>query len=90
MKKAFPELIDLAETRAGARCDNVSVLALEWHDKAVPAPVEPLTVPMEDSRTDVQDFTATDPDFMHMTDADIERQIAEIKKALKKHEPVKK
>ena len=90
MKKAFVELIDLAETRAGARCDNVSVLALEWHEKAVPAPVEPLTVPMEDSRTDVQDFSATDPDFMHMSDADIERQIAEIKKALKKHEPVKK
>jgi serine/threonine protein phosphatase PrpC len=90
VKKAFPELIDLAETRAGARCDNVSVLALEWHEKAVPAPEEPLTVPMDELPTDVRDFSATDPDFMHMTDADIERQIAEIKKALKKHEPVKK
>ena len=90
MKKAFAELIDLAEARAGARCDNVSVLALEWHDKAVPAPEEPVTVPMDDMPTDVRDFSATDPDFMHMTDADIERQIAEIKKALKKHEPAKK
>jgi len=89
-KKAFPELMDLAETRAGPRCDNISVLALQWHDKAVPAPVEPLTVPMDDVPTDVRDFTATEPDFMHMTDADIERQIAEIKKALKKHDPAKK
>ena len=90
MRRAFPDLIMLAETRAGARCDNVSVLAIEWHDKAVPAPEEPVTVPMDEIPTDVKDFSATDPDFMHMTDADIERQIAEIKKALKKHEPGKK
>jgi len=90
MKKALPELIDLAETRAGARCDNISVLAVEWQEKAVPAPVEPVTVPMDDMPTDGRDATGTEPDFMHMTDADIERQIAEIKKALKKHEPVKK
>jgi len=87
MKKAFPELVDLAETRAGARCDNVSVLAIEWHEKAVPAPVEPVTVAMDDLSDDARDVSAAKPDFMHMTDADIERQIAEIKKALKNHEP---
>jgi serine/threonine protein phosphatase PrpC len=90
MKRAFPELIDFSETRAGPRCDNISVLALEWHDKAVPAPEEPLTVPMGDTRTDVSDFKSTDPDFMRMSDADMERQIAEIKKALTRNEPEKK
>jgi PPM family protein phosphatase len=90
MKKALPELIGLAETRAGPRCDNVSVLAIEWLDRAVPAPVEPETVPMDDMPTDVRDFSATEPDFLHMTDADIERQIVEIKKALKKHDPERK
>jgi hypothetical protein len=90
MKKAFPELITLAETRAGPRCDNVSVLAIEWHEKAVPAPQEPLTVPMENSRADARDYTGTDPNFLHMSDAEIERQIAEIKKALTKHDPGKK
>ncbi|HTP62071.1 MAG TPA: PP2C family serine/threonine-protein phosphatase [Burkholderiales bacterium] len=89
-KRAFPDLMTLAETRAGPRCDNISVLAIQWHDKAVPAPVEPMTVPMDEAPTDVRDFTATEPDFMHMSDADIERQIAEIKKALKKHDPEKK
>ena len=89
LKKALPELITLAETRAGPRCDNISVLAIHWQDKAVAAPVEPMTVPMDELPTDVRDFTATEPDFMHMTDADIERQIAEIKKALKKHDPGK-
>jgi serine/threonine protein phosphatase PrpC len=90
LKKALPELLALAETRAGPRCDNLSVLAIHWHDKAVPAPLEPVTVPMDDVPTDVRDFTATEPDFMRMTDADIERQIAEIKKALQKHDPAKK
>jgi len=88
-RKALPELMTLAETRAGPRCDNLSVLAIQWLDKAVPAPAEPMTVPMEEQLTDVRDFSATEPDFMHMTDADIERQIAEIKKALKKHDPGK-
>ncbi len=90
MKKSLTELIALAETRAGPRCDNISVLSIQWHDKAVPAPVEPVTVPMSELPTEVRDFSATEPDFMRMTDSDIERQIAEIKKALKKHDPEKK
>ena len=90
MKKSLPDLFSLSETRAGPRCDNISVLSIQWHDKAVPAPVEPNTVPMDELPTATRDFNATEPDFMHMTDADIERQIAEIKKALKKNDPGKK
>lgn len=90
LKKALPELLALSESRAGPRCDNLSVLAIHWHDRAVAAPVEPVTVPMDEVPTDVRDFTATEPDFMRMTDDDIERQIAEIKKALQKHDPAKK
>jgi serine/threonine protein phosphatase PrpC len=90
LKKALPELLTLSETRAGPRCDNISVLAIRWHDKSVAAPTEPMTVPMEDAPTDLRDFSATEPDFMRMSDADIERQIAEIKQSLKKHDPEKK
>jgi len=90
LTKSFAELIDLAETKAGPRCDNVSVLAIEWHDKAVPAPAEPLTVPMEDSRVDSTDFDTTQPYHYRMSDTEVERQIAEIKKALTKKEPGKK
>ena len=90
LKKSLPDLMMLSETRAGPRCDNISVLSLQWHDKAVPAPVEPMTVPMDEAPTDVRDFSATEPDFMRLSDADIERQIAEIKKALKKNETGKK
>jgi serine/threonine protein phosphatase PrpC len=90
MKKSLPELITLSETRAGPRCDNISVLSIQWHDKAVPAPVEPVTVPMDDTPADLKNAGAAEPDYMNMTDADIERQIAEIKKALKKSDPGKK
>jgi PPM family protein phosphatase len=90
MKKALPDLISFSESRAGPRCDNISVLAIEWHDKAVPAPAEPLTVPMEHSRIDAPAFASTDPEFLRMSDNEMERQIAEIKKALTKSEPGKK
>jgi len=66
------------------------VLSIQWHDKAVPAPVEPVTVPMDDTPADLKSADGAEPDYLHMTDADIERQIAEIKKALKKNEPGKK
>ena len=90
IRQAFPELVTLAETRAGPRCDNISVLALHWQEEAVAALEEPATVPMDEMPTDVQDFTATEPDFLHMSDADIEREVDDIKKALKDNEPRKR
>ena len=93
--EALPELITLAETRAGLQCDNVSVVAIGWGEEAIAPPVAaaaPVTVPSYDLPTDIQDFTATDPDFakMHMSDEDIERAIADIKTALKRYNPGKK
>lgn len=87
---ALPELLTLAETRAGPECDNLSVVAIGWGEDAIehsPAPVAQVTVPSYDLPTDVQDFSATDPDFSktHMSDEDIERAIADIKAALKRY-----
>jgi hypothetical protein len=44
-------------------------------------------VPLAEMSTEVQDFGATDPDFLRMTDDDVERAVAEIKAALKRREP---
>jgi PPM family protein phosphatase len=33
--RALPELMTLAETRAGAECDNVSALVMQWQEEAV-------------------------------------------------------
>ena len=85
----MPELIALAETRAGRRCDNLSVVAMTWgEDEGAAAADDPRTVPAQGGApTDVQDFTATDPDFLRMTDEDIERAIEEIQDAIRKHVP---
>src|SRR2546425_7324077 len=85
--QAIPDLMALAETRAGDGCDNLSVVALAWGEGEVAAADAPQTVPQREPATDVQDFTATDLDFLRMSDEDIERAIAEIKAALRKNAP---
>lgn len=89
--QALPELMSLAEIRGGQECDNLSVVAICWGEEAVARPPSaPVTVPAHDLPTDVQDFT--DPGFAatHMTDAEIERAIADIKAALKQYSDAKK
>jgi PPM family protein phosphatase len=87
--QALPELMTLAESRAGAGCDNVSVVAIAWGEEKVEqaAARGPATVPTHDLPTDVQDFSRTDPDFpkAHMSDEEIERAIEDIKAALKRY-----
>jgi serine/threonine protein phosphatase PrpC len=87
LDQAIAELAALAETRAGPQCDNVSALALAWGEDEVSASAAPYTVPFHELPTDVQDFTATDPDFLRLSDADIDRAVDEIKAALRKNPP---
>lgn len=82
--EALPHLAALAEARAGAESDNISALALAWGEDALPLREGPRTVPLAEMSAAVQDFGATDPDFLRLTDDDIERAIAQIKEALKR------
>lgn len=83
--QAVAELVALAESRAGAKCDNTSVVAISWGEEQVrPADDGPRTVPYNELPTEVYDFTATDMDFLRMSDEDVEKAIAEIKAALRK------
>lgn len=89
--QAMPDLMSLAEVRGGQECDNLSVVAIAWGEDAVAKQsAAPITVPTHDLPTDVQDFT--DPGFAeaHMTDAEIERAIADIKASLKQYSDGKK
>jgi serine/threonine protein phosphatase PrpC len=79
LHQAIPELAELAQHRAGLDCDNISVLAMGWGEEALARP----GVPGEE-RTLVQDFSATEPDYLRVSDDDIERAIAELKAALRK------
>lgn len=86
LNQAMADLATLAEHRAGPQCDNVTALAMTWGEEEVAAQ-EPHTVPRYDLPTDVQDFSATDPDFLRMSDEDIDKAIAEIRAALRKTPP---
>jgi serine/threonine protein phosphatase PrpC len=86
-ERAIRQLVALAEQRAGSQCDNVSVLAMQWQEGPIAAADGPRTMPFYDLPTEVQDFSATDPDALRMTEADIDGAIAEIRAALKKRNP---
>jgi serine/threonine protein phosphatase PrpC len=78
LEPAIEELVALAETRAGPHCDNVSVVAMTWGESEVASSEE------SEPRTEVRDFTATDLDYMRMSDEDIAKAIAELKAALRR------
>lgn len=84
LRQALGELTQLAEQRAGSQCDNVSVLAMCWGEDEVAALDSPETIATCEQSTDVYDFGATEPDYLRMSDADVEKAIAEIKAALRK------
>jgi serine/threonine protein phosphatase PrpC len=88
LENAIATLVELAEMRAGADCDNTSVIAINWGQEAVRLPEDgPRTVPYEELATDVRDFTATDLDYLRMSDEDVEKAIDDIKAALRKNAP---
>lgn len=83
LAEGVARLAGLAIELAGPDCDNVSALALAWGEAAAPFRDEPRTVPLAEQSTVAQDFG--DDAYLHMTDEDVERAIAEIKQALKRH-----
>ncbi len=78
LSAAVDELTELAELRAGPTSDNISVVAMNWAEGEAASAIP------EAEHTPVQDLTATDLDYLRVSDADIERAIEELKVALKK------
>lgn len=88
LAEAIPELVALAEARAGPQCDNVTVLAMAWAQDAVAqTAAAPAPAALQGVSTEVRDFSATEPDFVHMTDEEIAKAIEELKVALRKGAP---
>src|SRR5258708_10469757 len=84
LDEAIASLAALAETRAGPDCDNTSVVAMIWGEEQVRSADDgPRTLPYNELPTDVQDFSATDMDFLRMSDEDVEKASAELKPALR-------
>ena len=82
LDSAITELVELAERRAGLQCDNISVVAMTWDEEAKVEERTPVNVD-----TEIRDMTATDLDYLRMTDDDVEKAINELKAALRKNAP---
>lgn len=82
LESAITELVELAERRAGVHCDNISVVAMTWNEETKAEERTPVSVD-----TEIRDLTATDLDYLRMTDDDVEKAINELKAALRKNVP---
>jgi len=88
--KAIPELLDLAELRAGADSDNLSVVAMTWaekHVRTLAGEVSTQTLVLNGVSTQLEDFSHADDS--DLSDEEIERAIQEIRAAIRKHMPQK-
>jgi serine/threonine protein phosphatase PrpC len=90
--KAVPNLMTQAEARAGKDSDNISAVAITWLESYPEAPlpgdVSTQTLELGQFTTQLEDFGRTQPDIGRggdLSDEEIERAIAEIRTALRKH-----
>ena len=85
LEQAVPELVEMALKRGGPRCDNVTVLAMEWE-----TPDEYQTTRISTEEIEEGVFASTiqsgvpDPTIEDMDDEAIERSIAEINEAIRR------
>jgi hypothetical protein len=86
---AAPRLLDEAETRGGPNRDNLTLLAIDWEQSYGTAPeedaglaVETRTMPLDAHTTRIEHFGSARADEGELTDADIERAVAEIRRAI--------
>jgi serine/threonine protein phosphatase PrpC len=88
---AVPRLLSQAETKAGANCDNLSMVAMLWLDETVNTISEVVstqTMALHDFTTQMDSFerlhSSKDGGSMDLTEDEIERAIAEINAAIRK------
>ena len=86
--RAMPELMTLAESRAGVEGDNLSVIAMTWIEESQPSNSEAIstvTMQLGDHTTKSASFAGT-ATREHLSDEEIERTIEEIRSAIRKAE----
>jgi len=84
--RAVPELLDTAELRAGRRCDNLSTVAMCWADSDSGAAHQVSTLTLEPASfaTQIEEFGNEGTALAELSDAEIERSIAEIRNAIRR------
>ena len=85
--KSVPELLDLAELRAGRDCDNLSAVAMTWAENTAsefPLQISTRTLELNKVTTEVEDFRSS-ADQRLLSDEEIERAIQDIRDAIRKN-----
>jgi serine/threonine protein phosphatase PrpC len=85
LEQAVPELVEMALKRGGQRCDNVTVLAMEWETADEFQTTRVSTEDIEEGvfASTIQSGVA-DPTIEDLDDAAIEKSIAEINEAIRR------
>jgi serine/threonine protein phosphatase PrpC len=85
LEQSVPELVEMALKRGGPRCDNVTVLAMEWETRGDFQSTSVHTEEMEEGvfASTIQSGVP-DPSIEDMDDEAIERSIAEINEAIRR------
>lgn len=88
--ESVKQLMDKVETLGGAACDNLSVIAMTWHDdfaESPPTTISTVTMPLATFTTKMEGFAPgqVPSGASDLTDEDIERAIAEINTAIRKY-----
>lgn len=87
---AVPRLLDRAELEAGEHCDNLSMIAMQWHDDTTQVPGDAIstkTMALDNFTTQLEDFerTQSPKSRYDITDDEIEKAIEEINAAIHKY-----
>ena len=82
--EAVPALVSLAEARAGAECDNVSVVAMCWGEEEVAPRVAPPSAAHQAKDLEPRTVPNPEAEYLHLSDEDIEKAIDELRAALRK------
>ncbi|MDD5328741.1 MAG: protein phosphatase 2C domain-containing protein [Sulfuricella sp.] len=87
---AVPELLDHAELRGGEEGDNLSAIGMRWGDESEvfnPRSISTATMPLDSFTVELDAFDMAQGKHgeMEVSEADIERAIAEIQTAIRKY-----
>lgn len=84
---AVPKLMNEAEILGGPQCDNLTLIAMTWHDdqqEDIPDTVSTRTMPADANTTQMEGFGRNRRDQEDLSEDEIERAIREINAAIHK------
>ena len=92
LMQAIPMLMNQAENRGGAHCDNLSVVVARWEDSYIEqaqSSISTQTMALDEVTTKLDEFGRNPAYKMDLSDDEIEKAIQEIRSTIDKYSPKK-